>query len=153
VRWRRLGGSFRLSELVDLYGEWLVSDFQHYYQLDLRDIFTGRLSAKRALVLIDNLPPASATVAQMRGGQQFRGWDDGRYLNWMQTELVQQLLFAFVCANTDSKNKPKPPKNIYQPKTAEDILKEKLERQAKPGSFASFISSGFAEIRKKKGAD
>jgi hypothetical protein len=57
----------------DYYRDQLEADFQHYYGLDLRDVFTGKISLRRAAVLTNGLPPG-AGVRRLFGGDG--AWSD-----------------------------------------------------------------------------
>lgn len=117
--------------------------------LDFRDVIYGRVSAKYVLNLIRQLPYDSATVAEMRGGQQFRGWDDGKYLQVLTAQAVRDLAYITVLVNSDpKKKKPEPPKPVYVPKTVEQIRKEK---RAKPGSFAYIAAQKLKATKAMKG--
>lgn len=59
------GGSERLVDLTDRYGEAIEADFLRFYGRDLSDYLTGRRPVRQAIRLILMLPPESATHAQM----------------------------------------------------------------------------------------
>lgn len=65
------------------------------------------------LLLINQLPLASRTVAALRGGEQFIGWDVDRYFLATLIDSVQQV--AYVTAAANSKRKPKAPKPTSRP--------------------------------------
>lgn len=142
------GGSGALARLIDRHGEEILSDFLHYYRTDLADVLRpgSGLTARRALALVRQLPPESATVAAMRGGAQFRGWAIDRYLLAQLVDSVNQNTYAFVAAN--SKRKPKPPKPIERPSAAS------ADRR-KLGGFAALAAARIKAVRemKKRGGD
>lgn len=74
------------------------------------------ISPREALVIIRNLPLDSATVASIRGGTQFRGWDNHMYMLTNIADAVQWNTYAVVAAN--SKRKPKAPKPLDRPKAS-----------------------------------
>jgi hypothetical protein len=48
-------------------------DLQHH-GIDLYDVFRGRISPRRILWLVGQLPPDSAFGASVRGGHEYRAW-------------------------------------------------------------------------------
>lgn len=109
-------GSLALAELIDRCGEQLLSDFFRYYGLDIRDVLTPgtRLTPRTALALIRQLPEGSATIAELRGGPQFNGWDTDRYLLTQLIDSVRENTWVLIAAN--SKKKPKHPEPMPRPK-------------------------------------
>lgn len=98
------------------------------------------LTPRFVLSLIFQLPVTSRTVAKRRGGDQFEGWDTDRYLNVGIYNTLQQILYAFVAAN--SKKKPSEPKPFPVP--VDTTPKPKTH---KPGSFGAIA---LAALNKKK---
>lgn len=137
------GGSAELARLIDKCGECILADFQHYYGLDLRDVLRpgAGLSSRRALALVRQLPPESATVAALRGGAEFRGWGPDRYLMARLIDAVKENTHAFISAN--SKKKPKAPKPVERP----DFHAEQKRRG---NSFAAMAGARIAAIRNRK---
>ena len=109
-------GSLGLAELIDRCGEQLLSDFFRYYGLDIRDVLVPgtRLTPRSALALIRQLPEDSATIAELRGGPQFAGWDTDRYLTAQLIDSVRENTWVLIAAN--SKKKPKHPEPMPRPK-------------------------------------
>lgn len=70
-------------------------------------------SPREALAIIRNLPLDSATVASIRGGPQFRGWDNSVYMLANVVDAIKENTYAFVAAN--SKRKPQKPKPVERP--------------------------------------
>ena len=65
------GKSAALAEFVEAYGEQVEHDLSRYHGLDLRDLFKpgggpSHLTYRRLQVLIDHLPPESATKTAAR---------------------------------------------------------------------------------------
>lgn len=58
------GGSDRLVDLTDRYGEAIEADFLRFYGRDLSDYLTGRRPVRQAIRLILMLPPESAFRAR-----------------------------------------------------------------------------------------
>lgn len=110
------GGSIALARLIDKAGEAILADFQHEYGLNLVDIMRdgSGYEPSTILVLINQLPLASRTVAVLRGGDQFLGWDVDRYFMANLIDSVNQV--AYVTAAANSKRKPKAPKPTPRPK-------------------------------------
>lgn len=103
-------------------------------------------SPRFVLVHIDNLDYDSAFIAELRGGQQFRGWDESRYLLAAQANAIRTLSWLFLLANKDpKKSSPPPPEPWPLPDK-----QTKKQRQDKPGSFAFMAKAHIAAIRKLK---
>ena len=140
------GGSRFLAELIDQFGEVLVADLKSEYQVDLRDIFVegSGLSPRLALTYIRYLPMGSAFVAERRGGQQFRGWDESRYISVASVNGLRSLLHVYISAHTKGKTKPPEPYPIPD--------RKKKNQADKPGSFAAIAKSKLdASKRRKEG--
>ena len=132
-----------LTELVDEYGEFRAGDLPEYYGVDLRDLFRddNRLTPLYLLSLIRGLPMESRFNAERRGGEQFRGWDAGRYIDVATVNAIRALQWTYVAAH--SKNKPKPPEPF-------PIPDKSVRRKNKgPGSFAFIAAQKIAAARRK----
>ncbi len=119
------GGSFALRQLIDSHGDEIAADLLEVYGVDLRDVFT--LSPKWLLTLITQLPAGSRFYAARRGGVQFRGWDENRYLMAAVVNSIRVLQWTYVASK--SKRKPPEPEMVPIP----DVEKK---RKDGPGSFA-----------------
>lgn len=110
------GGSLRLAELIDQYGEHLVADLKRYYQIDLWDVLVdgSGLTPRKVLLYIRGLPAESATVAAMRGGPQFYGWGVEMYMLANLLDAVRENTYATMMA-AGPKKKPKPPEPFQRP--------------------------------------
>lgn len=64
-------------------------------------------------MLVNQLPLGSRTVAALRGGEQFIGWDADRYFLATLIDAVNQV--SYVTAAANSKRKPKAPKPVPRP--------------------------------------
>ena len=113
--------------MIDFYGDEIATDLLEVYQVDLRDVFTAKVSPKWLLMLITQLPPGSRFYAARRGGAQFRGWDEDRYLMAAIVNSIRVLQWTYVAAH--SKRKPPEPDMVPIP----DVEKK---RKDGPGSFA-----------------
>jgi hypothetical protein len=141
------GGSRELAKLLEEHGEVLVPELKERFGLDLRDVMLYDMSPRFVLVHIGFLPLGSAFVAELRGGPQFRGWDEDRYINVQRLNAARVANHLFVCANMDpKKKKPAPPEPYPIP---DKRVKE--DQSKKPGSFAAMAAQQMAAARKKKG--
>jgi hypothetical protein len=95
------------------------------YGVDLMAVFT--MSPKLLLVLITQLPSGSRFYAAHRGGPQFRGWDETRYILAAVVNSIRALQWTYVA----SKSKRRPPQPDMLP--VPDMAKK---RKDGPGSFA-----------------
>ncbi len=141
------GGSAGLAKLIDQVGESLYWDFQHYLGLDLLDVareLPQFLTPRRALALIRRLPVESATIAELRGGEQFRGWGADRYLAASMVDAIRENTHAFISAN--SKSKPKPPPPVKRPGK-----EQKPKTDSKGNSFAAMAAQRISQVRKARG--
>jgi len=141
------GGSLELARLIDRYGEVLIPDLKQYYGIDLRDVFSevDPISPRWVLLHARNLPMGSAFVAQLRGGPQFLGWDQGRYMTAMLIDVIRTFQYVFILAHVDpKKKKPAPPEPFPLPdKTARTKVH-------KPGSFGFIAGTMLAQVKKRK---
>jgi hypothetical protein len=69
------------------------------------------------LALVRQLPPGSRTIAMLRGGPEFRGWDAERYFLASLIDAVRDGNYAFMMANMDKKDAKKvaPPDPVPVP--------------------------------------
>lgn len=142
------GGSRELAQLIDKYGEILLPELKHHFGIDLRDLFLDDcpMSPRFVLAHIKILPVGSAFVAEVRGGQEFRGWDEDRYQMAALIDAIRILQYIFVLANIDpKKKKPKPPEPYPTPDKA-----TKHKQPDKPGSFAFIAKSALAAAKRRK---
>lgn len=112
--------------------------------MDLRDIFVpeSRLTPLFLLVLIRGLPEDCRFNAERRGGQEFRGWDAGRYAAVASVNAVRALQYTYVAAH--SKSRPKAPEPFPIPD------KRVRRKNTGPGSFAYMAAQRLA-AKKSKG--
>lgn len=82
--------------------EEIEADFQRYYQIDLCDLFAGRLSLRRFGVLLFNLPPG-ATTWRVQGGRL--AWSPETEAALMVRHAIQQFQEGF---NKNPKDIPFP---------------------------------------------
>lgn len=131
------GGSIQLAELIDLHGEHIYRDLHEYAGgLNLVDALRdgSGYSPRQILLLIKGLPLESATVAAMRGSNEFRGWGVDRYFRVALIDAIRENTFAFISAN--SKRRPTPPEPMYRPK--EKVTKRNT---GQPNPFAQRLAA------------
>lgn len=141
------GGSRVLAGLIDKHGEAIFSDLLHYYQVDLRDLFSENtwLSPRIVLALIIWLPSEGAFYASRRGGPQFLGWDAERYaLTTLVNEQKANNHLLMLINRDPKKPKPKAPEPFPTPD------EEKKSTEPAPGSFAAMVVAAKRAARKKK---
>lgn len=141
------GGSTELARLIDRYGEILIPELKREYDLDLRDLFSEEnpISPRWVLAHIKYLPIESAFYAEVRGGQQFRGWGPDRYMQAAHINADRVGNHLFILANTDpKKKKPTPPEPWPLPDD-----KTKTKPADKPGSFAATVRTLSAKAKKR----
>lgn len=97
---------------------------------------------------VRNLPVSSATMAELRGGQEFRGWDESRYQYAATVDAIRALTHVFILAHTD-KNAKKP--KLPEPWPIPD-RRVRAER-SKTGVFAQMAAAQMAASRKLKKKD
>lgn len=110
-----LGGSAQLRELIDAHGEDLLADFQQFYNLDLADVWRGRIEIRRARVLAEQLKaiPESRYRAADLGDPRFLGFG----WNAMVTADLYNLI---VCALAALCGKKASAKDLYpRPQTSD----------------------------------
>lgn len=112
------GGSLALARLIDQAGEAILADFQAEYNLNLIEVIrTGSHDPMTLVALVRQLPLGSRTVAALRGGSQFIGWDVDRYFLAQLIDSVNRVAYTVAAAN--SKRKPKTPKPTPRPTRAQ----------------------------------
>ncbi len=142
------GGSLQLAELIDQYGEHIYRDLHEYAGgLSLVEALRdgSGYSPRQIILLIKGLPLESASVAAMRGGDEFRGWGFDRYLSTSLIDAVRENTFAFVAAN--SKRKPSPPQPTYRPKDKAQVKRS----TGQPNLFAQRLSAARKAKAAKRG--
>lgn len=94
----------------DFYRDQLEADFQHYYGLDLRDLFTGKLSFRRAAVLTAGLPPG-AGIRRLYGGES--AWSDETTLIAQLVDLVANLSYQLAGGKGARPKPSRPPEEHH----------------------------------------
>ncbi|AQW55298.1 hypothetical protein ACIQPP_05615 [Streptomyces violaceusniger] len=102
--------------MLDVLGdhpEAVEADLIRYYGGDpLAAYWRGRITLRKLRVLVENLPPDSATVRAANGHH----WSHLHYAAADTRDLVELLLVAFINANRDPKKSPIPwPEPSWRP--------------------------------------
>lgn len=101
-----------LVDLLDKHGEAIEADLRRHYGVRVRDLFAvdSDLTPREVMSYLIHAPEDSAYHAELRGGQQFRGWTSDRY-------LLASILDVLQGANYQrSGGKGKKPKPTWRPK-------------------------------------
>ncbi len=102
------------------------------------------LSVRKCIVLIRNLPIDSATVAHLRGGQEFQGWDHQLYMLANLYDAVRENTYVTVLAH--SKRKPPHPDPFPRPQETKKIAKKQTPGDSQ---FAAMARLAYRSGRKK----
>jgi hypothetical protein len=115
-----------------------MADFQQFYGLDLSELWTGGLSARRVLILSEHLKdiPDSRYRAATLGGPQFLGWDDDRYLAADTRDFMLAILTSLGGQKLTAED-------LYpRPERAEDMPQEAATiAEFNPGAFIRWLTS------------
>ena len=119
------GGILKLRELLEDNPEW-ESDLWALYHFDIQEVFKGRASLQKAILLIERLAhdPNSHWRAKQLGGPEHIGWSHETYLLADQVDAVMALYT--VQAHKGKKGRIKYPDPVYRPK-----VDGVVEKQAK----------------------
>lgn len=114
--------------------------------MDIRDVFVpdSGVTPRWLLVLISELDTKSRYVAELNGGQQFRGWDIDRWANVFSLETLRAIQWIYTAAHVDKK--PALPKPFPVPRDE----RPQDKTPDKPGSFAFIAKSHLASVKKRK---
>lgn len=105
------------------------------------------MSPRWVLMHAFNLPVGSAFVAEQRGGPQFRGWDETRYMIASVYNVINILKYITILAN---RNPDAPEIELPEPYPLPDDLSVKRPKADKPGSFGFIARSLLAKAKKRK---
>jgi hypothetical protein len=133
---REPGGLISLYGLVSEHCEAVEADLV-FRGVDLRGLWTGALSWRRLKVLIDHLPPESATktaIRELHGEEFFAGisdpsapklhgqWSRAEHLLATINDSVNDLSYLTLCLNiAKDKQRPERPARIPRPGVARPI--------------------------------
>lgn len=106
------------------HGDALEADFEHYYGIDIVDVYRGHISARKASVLALNLPPGALTWQEVGTDN---AWTVGDFL---LAEAVDALNIANYQRQGGKGERPEP-----TPRPAQ--LRERKEKRAREMERAS----------------
>lgn len=89
-------------------GSELYSDLLRYYGVDMQDMLTEppKLSPRRVLALVSQLPMESATSCHLRDVKDGVGWSDNTYLLAAVYDAVREGTFTNIQVRTKKKLSP-----------------------------------------------
>jgi hypothetical protein len=127
------GGSFQLAELIDAHGGELISDLLHHYGIHYSEYLgeSPKYQPQEILVYVMNLPLGSNFIAEIRGGPEFRGWDQVMYMLANAVDGINSNAYITLAANSDKKHRPKAPELVKRPEES------KKKREAGQTQFAA----------------
>ncbi len=145
-RFYTAGGSLQLAELIDAHGGELISDIFHHYGIHYSEYLgkSPKYQPWEMLVYVMNLPLGSNLIAEIRGGPEFRGWDQEMYMLANIVDAANTNVYAVVAANSDKKHRPKAPEPVERP----DFAKNK--RQAGQNQFAMMANMAHKRSKIRK---
>jgi len=91
-----------------------------------------------------NLPLRCNFIAEVRGGPEFRGWDQEMYMLANVVDGVNSNTYVNLAANSDKKHRPKPPELVKRPEDA------KKKREAGQTQFAAMARMAHKRSRIRK---
>lgn len=111
--------------LIREHGDTLEADFEHYYNLDLADLYRGNLTPRKAQVLAIRLPPGALTWQEV-----------GTDAAWStESHLLAQVVDTLNAANYQrAGGKGEKPKPVPRPNDLKEIQTKRermLQRAAK----------------------
>lgn len=115
----RVGGISGLLGLLAEHGEAVEADLLRYYQRDLADVTTGRLSWRRLRVLLRYLPEDSATAREVRGTPY---WSQADHLLAGVHDLLAGANWQRAVMTTP-KGRPRPPVPKPHPRPGDVVRK------------------------------
>lgn len=124
--------------MLDEYGGEITSDLLRFYGVDIRDLFTGQITPRRCLALVENLPIESATYSKRlaEGERASMGWDRNSYLLADVVDVLQSLHTTLARVNASN------PKRVKDPDPYNRPGQKERDRKAKSSNpFASVLNS------------
>lgn len=102
-------------------------------------------SPKHILILIRQLPMESNTTAEIRGGPEFRDWDNRTYMLAAVVDAVREVSYMLAMVNRDPKKKaPERPQPVYRPDNQINTKKKKQNQ------FAAMARAALSAARSQK---
>jgi hypothetical protein len=124
--------------MLDDNGGEITADLMRFYGVDIRDLFTGGMSPRFCLALVENLPIESATYSShiAEGDRGSRGWDRNTYVMADLIDAINILHTTLVRVNTNNPKKVKDPDPYERPGAKERTRKAKTSNP-----FANALSA------------
>ncbi|MFI7249788.1 hypothetical protein [Micromonospora chalcea] len=116
------GGILSLARLIRDHADAVEADLQRYYQIDLADLWRGRLSLRRLATLLRYLPIDSATL----------GTYDDPAAGWTRTHYLLTDVFLALTGKPHPA-RPAPPSKRRDPaeeRRRDNLLRERAARRA-----------------------
>jgi hypothetical protein len=106
-----------LCELLDEHGRAVEGDLFELYQVDVLDVFRGKLTARRALDFAERAchDPRSHLRAELLGDSEFVGWDERAFL---AAEIVDNTAALFTLVAKALGQRVRPPTPAHRPTVA-----------------------------------
>ena len=112
--------------MLENHGEALEADLQRYYQVDLADMYRGRVSPRRVSVLATNLPRASAVGVRLGGATAISGEVEA---SWLLENAVLRI------AHAQAGGKGKPPEMREYPLGVAEMAKKDTFTESRAEAF------------------
>lgn len=124
--------------MLNEHGGEIMADLLRFYGVDIRDLFTGELSPRRCLALVENLPMESATHSTRisEGDRSASGWDRNAYIMADLIDAINILHTSLVRVNTNNPKKVKDPEPYERPGQ-----KERKRKDATSNPFANALNA------------
>jgi hypothetical protein len=104
-------------------------------------------SPREIVVYLRQLPLESRTMAAIRGGEEFVGWNADRYFMSHMLDAMNVLVVLTARANAKNPKSIKFPEPVSRP----DDIREAKEQKKKPNLFAVMAAQRLANMRRKQG--
>lgn len=103
----------------------IEADFQHYYRINLGDLYAGALSLRRFGVLVYGLPPGSVTWRAQGGAL---AWSDETRAGMLTRHAIQQLQESFA-ERPSSLPLPEPPEwgHVEKATAKADLMERRMQ--------------------------
>jgi hypothetical protein len=124
--------------MLNEHGGEITADLLRYYGVNILDLFTGDLSPRRCLALVENLPIESNTYSNRiaEGERAEMGWDRNTYVMADLIDAILVLHTTLARANVENPKKVKDPEPYERPGQ-----KERTRKSNTSNPFASALSA------------